>query len=444
VRGAEVRWPAIVLAHYGRGPTTSYAAGMTRQPEAAPQFEPVSPAVAAIGLRLLDRVDTLATELAEVIRQAEPFYRAGTVPVEDLRASVRDNLVHILSQLSGHPMPGLEPPRATGRRRAEQGVPLPVVLHAYRVAGKFIWSAVLAEAAGDPTATTELLRTGSELWLIIDTHSGSITDAYRDTVTERAHNDAQTRNAMLDVLLRGDSGHGSRLWESAATLRLPQQGTFVVVAARPPRPGVEAIPHAERGLRALGLRSTWRVEVDAHLGVVVLSRRTGIDALCEQLPGLAAGPVGVSATYPGLDQTPAALRQARLALAATAAVGHELVRYERAPIQILLASAPDAAGTVARAVLGPVLALPAAERDMLLGTLRTWFEEQGATSTAAGRLFVHRNTVRYRLKRLEDLTGRSLSQPTGIAELHLALQAARILDEGGAGQPSGADRGATR
>jgi hypothetical protein len=391
--------------------------------------------VAAIGLRLLDRVEALATELAETIRQAEPFYRTGTVPVADLRASVRDNLVHILSQLSGRPMPGLEPPRATGRRRAEQGVPLPVVLHAYRVAGKFIWAAILAEAEGDATATTELLRTGSELWLIIDTHSGSITDAYRDTVAERAHHDTQTRNAMLDVVLRGDPGDGSRLWESAATLRLPHQGTFVVVAARPPRPGVESVPRAERALRARGLQSSWRVEIDSHLGVVVLTPRAGIDALCAHLRELAAGPVGVSTPYPSLDQTPAALRQARLALAA-AAPGADtpgadrLVRYERAPIQILLAGAPDAAGAVAQAILGPVLALPAAERDTLLGTLRVWFEEHGATSAAAARLYVHRNTVRYRLRRVEELTGRSLAQPVGVAELHLAMEAARIVTEG--------------
>jgi hypothetical protein len=400
------------------------AAGPAAPPPAAPS------AVAAIGLRLLDRVEALATELAEVIRRAEPFYDTGTVPAADLRASVRDNLVHILSQLSGRPMPGLEPPRATGRRRAEQGVPLPVVLHAYRVAGQFIWDAILAEADGDATATTELLRTGSELWLVIDTHSGSITDAYHDTVAERALGDAQTRSAMLDALLRGDAGDGSRLWESATTLRLPQRGTFAVVAARPPRPGVEAVPRAEQSLRGHGLQSSWRVEVDSHLGVVVLTPRTGIDALCGYLLELSDGPVGVSTTYPSLDRTPAALRQARLALAAAGPGADRLVRYERAPIQILLAGAPEAAGTVAQAILGPVLALPAAERDTLLGTLRTWFEEHGATSAAAARLYVHRNTVRYRLRRVEELTGRSLAQPIGVAELHLAMEAARIVSEG--------------
>jgi hypothetical protein len=386
------------------------------------------PAVAAIGERLLSRVDDLATELTGVIRRAEPFYDAGDlVPAHDLRASVRDNLVHILSRLAGHPMPGLEPPRATGRRRAEQGAPLPAILHAYRVAGKFIWAAVLAEASADKVAAAALLDAASELWLIIDELSGEVTDAYRDTVTERARRSEQTRNAMLDVLLRGDLGDGSRLWECATSLRLPHQGTFVVVAARAPGPAAESIPHAEDALRMRGVRSAWRVELDAHVGVVALTPRTGIEQLCTLLADLTSGPIGISEQYTSLDQTPAALRQARLAYTAASPTGTDPVRYERVPVAVLLASAPDAAAGVAQAVLGPVLALPAPECDLLLATLRAWFADEGATSEAAAKLHLHRNTVRYRLRRLEELTGRSLSRPTGVAELHLALEATRIL-----------------
>lgn len=414
-----VQVPLIVRAHY--------AADMTDQSEER------ATAVAAIGERLLASVDALAAELSGQIRRTEPFYGAGgVVPDADLRASVRDNLVHILSRLAGHPMPGLEPPRTTGRRRAEQGVPLPVILHAYRIAGKFIWAAVLAEASADDSIA--LLDAASDLWFIIDELSGEVTDAYREAVGEHARRDEQTRNAMLDALLRGDVGDGSRLWESATALRLPHHGTFVVAAARTPRPGVEAFPRAEEELRAKGVQSAWRVEVDAHVGVLVLGGRVGIDRLRALLATLASGPVGLSEPYPSLDQTPAAVRQARLASAAAIPSSRDVVRYEQVPIAVLIASAPEAATTVAQTILGPVLALPRPEADILLTTLRAWFSAHGATSAAAAELHIHRNTVRYRLRRLEHLTGRSLTQPTGLAELHLALEAVRVLHLHG-GQP---------
>jgi hypothetical protein len=386
----------------------------------------LGPAVTAIGERLLGRIDTLADELTAVIRAAEPFYDAGNVvPVEDLRGSVRDNLRYILSRLAGRPTPDLGAARATGRRRAEQGAPLPAILHSYRVAGTHIWAAILDDGLANDSTAEALLPVAAELWSIIDELSGSVTDAYRDAVAERARGDAQTRNAMLDVLLPGDQG--SRFFDSAATLRLPRQGTFVVVAARPPRPGIEAIPHPEDTLRARGIQSAWRVEIDLHVGVAVLTPRNGIDRLCGHLTELSTGPVGLSKVYDRLETSPVALREARLAVAA----GTGLVRFEDVPIAILLASAPDAATGVAQAILGPVLALPAGESEVLLGTLAAWFVDDGATSSTAERLHVHRNTVRYRLRRVEELTGRSLTRPTGIAELHLALEAARIAQLGG-------------
>jgi hypothetical protein len=386
------------------------------------------PAVAAIGDRLLGTIEPLADQLTEVIRAAEPIYDKGNVvPVADLRESVLDNLRYILNRLAGRGLPGLEAPRATGRRRAEQGAPLPAILHSYRVAGTFIWSAIVEDSRSHGGAAESLLPAAAELWSIIDELSGAVTDAYRDTVAERARSSAQTRNAMVDVLLRGDPSDGSRLWESTAMLRLPHSGTFVVVAAEPPHPGVEAVARVEESLRRHGIESVWRVEIDAHLGVVVITRRTGIDGLCAHLTELATGPVGVSATYAALDQTPSAVRQARLAAAAAQPGRAHVVRYEQVPIPILVASTPDAATSVARAVLGSVLALPAAECGVLMSTLAAWFDDEGATSATAERLHVHRNTVRYRLRRIEQLTGRSLIHPTGIAELHLALTAIRIL-----------------
>ncbi|UXY39455.1 helix-turn-helix domain-containing protein [Streptomyces sp. 1222.5] len=49
------------------------------------------------------------------------------------------------------------------------------------------------------------------------------------------------------------------------------------------------------------------------------------------------------------------------------------------------------------------------------------------TADAADALFVHPNTVRYRLRRIEELTGRPLTDPLTVADLGAALYALRLL-----------------
>jgi DNA-binding PucR family transcriptional regulator len=72
--------------------------------------------------------------------------------------------------------------------------------------------------------------------------------------------------------------------------------------------------------------------------------------------------------------------------------------------------------------------LPDAEQQTLLATLATWLATNG-NSTETGRLlFCHRNTVRNRLARLEQLSGQSLEDPRSVARLFVAVEALRLLD----------------
>lgn len=78
-----------------------------------------------------------------------------------------------------------------------------------------------------------------------------------------------------------------------------------------------------------------------------------------------------------------------------------------------------------KVLLKPILDLPGLERTRLLDTLEHWFAADGSATTTAQRLYVHPNTVRYRLRRVEELTGRSLSDPHTVADLGAALLATR-------------------
>ncbi len=67
------------------------------------------------------------------------------------------------------------------------------------------------------------------------------------------------------------------------------------------------------------------------------------------------------------------------------------------------------------------------ERDILFDTFRVWLENDGSLRTAGELLFCHPNTVRYRLHRIEQRTGRSLTRPRDVAELSLAFEVHRRL-----------------
>jgi len=188
----------------------------------------------------------------------------------------------------------------------------------------------------------------------------------------------------------------------------------------------------EQALREQDVSSAWRLDAQRQIGVLAPRRGGTIAAACQRLVELATARIGVSEAFPRLEMAPDALRQARVACIAAAPESREVVRYERESLAVLLASAPEAGTVFAQAVLRPVLEQPAADRAQLLETLRTWFTENGSTSAAAARLYEHRNTVRYRLRRIEKLTGVELTDPGAIGQLHAALEATRIfgLDRG--------------
>ena len=64
---------------------------------------------------------------------------------------------------------------------------------------------------------------------------------------------------------------------------------------------------------------------------------------------------------------------------------------------------------------------------MWLDTFQAWVDAGGSANAAAAKIFCHPNTVRHRLRRVEELCGRSLSRPRDLAELCLAFEAERRL-----------------
>ena len=387
----------------------------------------MAPEVRELSRRLLPEADELGARMAERICAEIPLYAEGAVvSVQQLTSSCADNVGFVLGQLSGN-VDRADRAWLTGTERAERGVPYAAVLEAYRVGARFLWEELVERA--DPEAREVLLLAAADIWSVSDQLAGQVTDAYRAALAERARRDSQLRSVVVGALLDGET-RASDFWESAESLNLDRDGDFVVVSAECRTAGAEGLPDVERELLRRNVTSAWRLDREHQDGLVVLRFGFGVDELVGAVSGLAGGRVGISAPFHVLEEAPSGRRQARLASLAATPGSRDVLRYDEHPLAVLLASTPERAAALVRAVLGPVLELPDDDRAVTLETVQAWLDADGSTSQAAERLYLHRNTVRYRLRRFEELTGRNLARPVDAAETHVALECLRILGTG--------------
>ena len=129
--------------------------------------------------------------------------------------------------------------------------------------------------------------------------------------------------------------------------------------------------------------------------------------------------VGVSEPV-GIAELPGALAQARHAARAAAASGvHLACAEDLTTLSALVSGLPESVrATYRRHVLGPLLDHGDA---VLIETLESFLAHDGSWARAAKSLYVHVNTVHYRIERVEHLTGRDLSRLDHRLDLSTAL-----------------------
>ncbi|GLV77678.1 PucR family transcriptional regulator [Streptomyces hygroscopicus] len=127
-----------------------------------------------------------------------------------------------------------------------------------------------------------------------------------------------------------------------------------------------------------------------------------------------AGPIAAAAAY----------RQAEQALSVARRRGRMLVEHEQvAAGSVLPLLADDAVRAFADGMLRALYEHDATGRGDLVASLRAWLSRHGQWDAAAADLGVHRHTLRYRMRRVEEILGRSLDDPDVRMELWLALKA---------------------
>ncbi|MEU6915802.1 PucR family transcriptional regulator [Streptomyces olindensis] len=381
---------------------------------------------------LLDDLPELTDRLVAVLREQEPAYRTA---LENDRAATWQEAYRSLR----HSVTSLLDPRGTreaahrctwriGVTRAGQGLPLDALLHAFRLGGSLVWQRLVEETArSEPEDIRLLVHVATDVWNFVDEHCTLLADAYRQAERQLAWR-RENRVRLLAAALLDGTSRIADLPEAAEGLGLPEHGRYVVVAATGGR------PQDPTGVRAAPLSSAhWHAGADVDYGIVLVGAagegeddRDPVAALALSADGPAGRRIGIGSAVTGLAAVGDARRLADLALSICPPEGGTVRLTEHLP-EALVVSSPELGATLTERVLGPLLRLEPADRDVLLDTLAAWFASEGSAQRAGERLYCHRNTVLNRLRRCEQLIGRSLARPLDVVEISLALMARRLL-----------------
>ncbi|MFI1480450.1 PucR family transcriptional regulator [Streptomyces sp. NPDC020747] len=371
--------------------------------------------------RLPELVDEHMRQLAEhssVYGEFLPYDQQWREAEEAMRIGIQT-----ISAPRDSPRRDLEYAEEAGRRRAQQGLPLELLVHAYRAAGYLVWDALMEEGAAagrEPERLVVLMRSATMVWSAVDAQASVATEAYRATEMELRRRTDERLQALLDALLEGQEAPGLAA-RAAAGLDLPERGPYAVVVLRS-----ERRESYRRPVEGDGFRFIWRMRADCEVGVVALADGQGLDGVARALDGRCSGPGGISPVVAGLAELGRARRLAELALRTCPPDATAVVRLDQRMPTALVVSQPELAGRLVSDVFGSLLELEPADRAVLLETLDAWLACEGSAGRAAGRLYCHRNTVFNRLRRLEQLTSRSLARPRDLIEMTLALDAYRL------------------
>lgn len=381
--------------------------GLTLSPEVVAQMRSRLPAVAE-------------ETVAAIIDEVPGYAGALTGPMgENIQNAVQLALGGFLSLASGRrgadprtpTAPAVEGAYQLGRGEARSGRTTEALLAAYRIGARVSWRAMSTTAVEAGVEGETLVDFAELVFAYIDELSAAsvaghtdelaTTGRVRQRLLERiAHHllsDAPTETVM-DAAERA-------AWEPPTTLTavlVPESQVRPVLASTSPRT-LQAgdVPDLEEGALLL--------VPDAHGSARAALLRT------LEGRGALAGParpwLEVRASY---DR---ALRARALGIDDDT---------ETHLTQIVLGADPDALADLRAQVLAPLEGLRAGTAEKLADTLRSWLLHQGRRDDVAEELFVHPQTVRYRMGQLRDLYGDRLDDPDTVLQLTLVLGADRV------------------
>ncbi|MPZ93821.1 MAG: PucR family transcriptional regulator [Propionibacteriales bacterium] len=376
----------------------------------------------------MGHTDAIADDIALRLLESEPVYAQGGPELHaELRASCREHTRRGVRTMAGLAEPddaAVHVWRETGRTRARQGVPMDAVLRAYSTGSRALWEGLLDRAHRGDLEVDErvLLLAGQTVWRALETQTATMAQAYRREEARLHRRDLQRQQNLLDGLVEGRGADPLFAADAREGLGIGDEDLLVCVVAPIEDPLDEPLKAPHDRLDRSGIVSHWHVRSGASFGIVAVSGRS-LDDVVQLLQPCVAGRVGVADVSEGLAGVAMAYRLASRAAETLPAGTRRVVTLAQRLPEVLVAGSPEVVPALLASTLDPVLALPTQQADVLLDTLAALLRADGSPTHAAEVLYCHRNTVIYRMRQLESLTGRKLHDARDKLLLTLALLA---------------------
>jgi sugar diacid utilization regulator len=368
------------------------------------------------------------------IRTEIPEYRAIVDPafVDDVRAHVTQHHdLMMRSVAEGHPPPREELSfmRARATRRVGR-IPLAAFMQAFRIYQEEFWDALLASAESEAARLSAMEAAGTII-RYINLAAAEAADVYLEAERLLHAQGERVRRDLLEDLLAGRLPAPGPKLTAARDAGLGAE--CILIAAHPVAPAVD-----ERSLRSVAVALTRAVgsavaplAVVRHDEVVVVtSVDRPIEALIESVESAQAQlaserialAIGVSTLHDGLERMPDAYGEAMSALERVRATGGVVALPALSAFDCLALFGAETSRRRLPPKVRQFVQDDLAEDGVLTTTLLEYVAADFNTKVAAERLFVHPNTARYRLGRIEERTGCDLRHVADVLDLLIALR----------------------
>jgi purine catabolism regulator len=276
-------------------------------------------------------------------------------------------------------------------------------------------------ALGKPKALAQLDR-------IVSGHALSLFAIELSKSRAVAEAERRLRGDFFDALVSGRTTASEAL-RGLSRFGFGREATVQVLSLEGPDPA--ELAYAAEDVLSRGGAAYLISPHDGGVHVLVpAGSREDHEVLRKEVEQRTAGPVraGAGSAGPPLE-TARGLRESRYALQVCRLEGWDSAGFEDlGTYRLLLSMAePDALRAFADALLAPLDVYDGEQGGDLIPSLRSFLQHNSRWEAAAAELYVHRHTLRYRMRKVEELTGRDLGSSFDRMEFWLAIRARELL-----------------